>query len=55
MGKQVDFLRELSTYYIPSRYPEEVTNLRPEAKEEKAPQVLGQWREFMEWLKSILP
>ena len=51
--KQVDFLREPSAYYIPTRYPEEVTNLALDVKEEKARQVLSQCREFIQWLNSI--
>ena len=51
--RQVDFLRELSAYYIPTRYPEEVADLALDAKEEEARRVLNQSREFIQWLKSI--
>lgn len=51
--RQVDFLRELSAYYIPTRYPEEVADLARDAKEEEARRVLNQSREFIQWLKSI--
>jgi HEPN domain-containing protein len=51
---QLDFLRELSAYYIPTRYPEAVADLALDVKESKARRVLGQSREFMQWLNSIL-
>jgi len=50
---QADFLRELSAYYIPTRYPEKVADLALDVKEERARQVLSQSREFMQWLSSI--
>jgi HEPN domain-containing protein len=52
--KQADFLRELGSYYIPTRYPEEVADLALAAKEAKARQVLSQSKEFLQWLNSIL-
>ncbi|MCX5646598.1 MAG: HEPN domain-containing protein [Phycisphaerae bacterium] len=52
--KQMDFLRELSAYYIPTRYPEDIADLALDVKEEKARRVLSQSREFMQWLNSIL-
>jgi HEPN domain-containing protein len=51
---QVDFLRQLSTYYIPTRYPEDMADLALDVKVEQAQRVLGQSREFMQWLSSIL-
>jgi HEPN domain-containing protein len=51
--KQVGFLRELSSYYIPTRYPEEVADIALDVKEEKARQVLSQSREFVRWLNSM--
>ena len=51
--KQVDFLRELSAYYIPTRYPEEVADIALEVKEDKARNVLDRSKEFMQWLNSI--
>jgi HEPN domain-containing protein len=51
--KHIDFLRELSNYYLPSRYPEEAADLAPVVTEEDARRVLAQSREFMQWLNSI--
>ncbi len=51
--RQVDFLRELSGYYIPTRYPEDIADLALDVKPEKALRVLGQSREFVQWLNSI--
>ena len=51
--RQVDFLRELSAYYIPTRYPEEIAAVAPDVKVEKAQEVLSRSREFMQWLSSI--
>lgn len=51
--KQMDFLRELSDYYIPTRYPQDVADLGRNVKQEKAQWVLSQSREFVQWLKSI--
>jgi HEPN domain-containing protein len=51
---QMEFLRELSTYYIPTRYPEAVADLALDVKESKARRVLGQSREFIQWLSSIM-
>lgn len=52
--QQVVFLRELSAYYIPTRYPEEATDLAVEAKEEEAVRILDESGEFIKWLKSML-
>ncbi|MBN1362075.1 MAG: HEPN domain-containing protein [Sedimentisphaerales bacterium] len=46
------FLRELSAFYIPTRYPGEVADIALGAKEGKARQVLNQSEEFVEWLNS---
>jgi HEPN domain-containing protein len=48
--KQVDFLRELAAYYIPTRYPEDIGDLALDVKEAKARWVLNQSREFIQWL-----
>lgn len=50
--KQIDFLRELSGYYIPSRYPEEATDLAFDVKQQEARRVLDQSREFIQWVTS---
>ena len=51
--RQMDFLRELSDYYIPTRYPQDVANLARAVKPEKAQWVLSQSREFVQWLRLI--
>lgn len=51
--KQMDFLRELSDYYIPTRYPEDIADLALDVKQEKAQWVLTQSREFIQWLNSM--
>jgi HEPN domain-containing protein len=50
--RQVDFLRELSNYYIPSRYPEEAAELGADVAQEDTRRVLAQSREFIQWLNS---
>jgi HEPN domain-containing protein len=52
--KQADFLRELSAFYIPTRYPEQVVDLALDVKKDKARRVLKQSKEFMQWLRSML-
>jgi len=51
--KEMDFLRELSEYYIPTRYPEDVADLALDVKQDKAQWVLTQSREFIQWLSSM--
>ena len=51
--ERADFLRELSGYYIQSRYPEEV-RLAARAGRELAAEVLATTEEVMEWLSSML-
>jgi len=46
------FLRELSGYYIPTRYPGEAPDPAVDVKREEASRILNQTREFMEWLNS---
>ena len=46
---QMDFLRELSAYYIPTRYPEDVALL--DVKKDQAQRVLNSSREFIQWLR----
>lgn len=48
---QTDFLRELSAYYIPTRYPADVAVVDP--KKEQAERVLSHSKEFMRWLNSM--
>ncbi|MBI2266308.1 MAG: HEPN domain-containing protein [Armatimonadetes bacterium] len=51
---QLDFLRELSAYYIQTRYPEEIPDLASLAKEDEARRVMNQTEEIVQWLNSIL-
>jgi HEPN domain-containing protein len=51
--KQMDLVREVSNYYLPSRYPEEAADLSADVTEEDARRVLVQSREFVKWLNSI--
>jgi len=51
--EQMDFLRELSDYYIPTRYPEDIADLAFDVKREKAQWILSQSREFIQWLSSM--
>jgi len=47
------FLRELSAYYIQSRYPEEIANLASQVKKQEAKLVLDQTQEVLQWLNSM--
>ena len=51
--KQAELLRELSTYYIQTRYPEEITDLASRVKGEQAKRVLDASEEFIRWLSLI--
>lgn len=52
--EQEDLLRELSSYYIQSRYPDEVDEIATEPNQEIAEDILRRSEEFMSWLRSIL-
>ena len=52
--EQADFLRELSAYYIQTRYPEEVSDLGSQVKENEARRILDQTEEIVRWLSSML-
>jgi len=47
------FLRELTKYYVGTRYPEEVSLLATEATREIASRYLSQTKEFLEWLATL--
>jgi HEPN domain-containing protein len=47
------FLRELSAYYIQTRYPEEVPGLLSQVNAEMARVVMEQTEEVIQWLSSI--
>ncbi len=51
---QEEFLRELSAYYIQSRYPEEIDALSGGVTRELACDVLRKSGEMLAWLSSIL-
>jgi len=49
-----DHLRELSAYYVQTRYPEEIKDLASQAKKEEARRVLDHTEEVLQWLSSML-
>jgi len=51
--QRADFLRELSAYYIQTRYPEEIMDIASRVKKDEAARVLKQTQETVTWLKSI--
>lgn len=51
--ERAQFLRELSHYYIQTRYPEEISELAVQLSEEQARGVYEQTKEIMQWLASI--
>jgi HEPN domain-containing protein len=50
---RADFLRELSAYFIQSRYPEEMLEAS-QVSAELSEQVLARAKEVMQWLSSML-
>ncbi|MBU1671697.1 MAG: HEPN domain-containing protein [Actinobacteria bacterium] len=52
--ERADFVRELSAYYIQTRYPEELAQLLSDVDEEMARRILEQAKELFSWLESIL-
>jgi HEPN domain-containing protein len=53
-NEQMDFLRELSAYYIQTRYPEEISDLASQVEEKGAKRVMNQTEQIVQWLSSIL-
>jgi HEPN domain-containing protein len=51
---QADFLRELSSYYIQTRYPEEIRDMAEAVDPVKSQSILDQTQEMKQWLASIL-
>lgn len=47
------FLRELTKYYVGTRYPEEVSLLATEAARDIASRYLSRTKEFLEWLATL--
>ena len=52
--EQADLLRELSAYYLQTRYPEEISDLGSQVKENEARRILDQTEEIVRWLSSML-
>lgn len=52
--EQADFLRELSTHYIQSRYPEEIEDISSQVSVQQAQQVVKRTEEVVRWLNSML-
>lgn len=50
---QADLLRELSTYYIQSRYPEEIPDLASKVRPDEAKRILVQTEGFLQWLSTM--
>ncbi len=53
-GERAEFLRELSSYYIQTRCPEEIKDLASQAKKEGTQRVMDRTEEVFQWLDSIL-
>jgi HEPN domain-containing protein len=51
--KQSEILRELSSFYIQTRYPEEIEELSQQVTEELASGVLEKTEDIVKWLESI--
>lgn len=49
-----DFLRELSAYYIQSRYPDEMDTMADGVSVDLAKRVLGRTEELIRWLRSTI-
>lgn len=52
--KTSDFLRELSGYYIQTRYPDEIEEMAKQIDKKTAQRILYKTKEIVEWLQSIL-
>ena len=52
--RRADFLRELSAYYIQTRYPEEIEAASREISQEMAHEMLVETEETMRWLSSMI-
>ncbi|MGB5158898.1 HEPN domain-containing protein [Desulfobacterium sp. N47] len=48
-----DFLRELSAYYIQTRYPEEIADLSSQVKDRAAQEILTKTEGVILWLSSM--
>jgi len=52
--ERAQLLRELSNYYIQTRYPEEIPALSAKISESQTSQILEQTEEMMQWLLSMI-
>jgi HEPN domain-containing protein len=52
--KRTQFLRELSNYYIQTRYPEEIPAMAERISEEQAGRILRKTEEMIQWLNSMI-
>jgi len=52
--EQAQLLRELSNYYIQTRYPEEIPALSAKISESQTSLILEQTEELMKWLLSMI-
>ena len=50
---RADFLRELSAYYIQTRYPEEIEAAVLEVSQDVAREILNKTEETIQWLSSM--
>ena len=50
---RIEFLRELSSYYIQSRYPEEIEDLSSHISQQETQNVLKRTQEIVQWIKSV--
>jgi len=50
---EIEFLRELSSYYIQSRYPEEISDLSVQVNRDETKQVLVKTKEIVQWLSAM--
>ena len=52
--EHAQLLRELSNYYIQTRYPEEITELASKISESQARRIFEQTEEIVQWLLSMI-
>jgi len=52
--ERAQLLRELSNYYIQTRYPEEIPELAAKISETQSQQILEQTEETIQWLLSMI-
>ena len=52
--ERTQWLRELSNYYIQTRYPEEMSALAAKVSETQSQKILEQTKETVQWLLSMI-